>query len=671
MAKTSNSVGGVVPKQGLSYRLLFFIILCNFIFALFTSGFSLYKEYRADRAQILENIDNIYTSFGQSVAVSVWNLNEAQIAVQIDGILEFPDIQYVRIRETIENVNIVLSEVGVEPLDDSFGRVFALEYQGAEVGQLEIFASLDGVYARLIDKVIFVVASQVIISLLLSVVILALVHQVVIKHLVKMVSYIRTASPDGVEKPLLLDGREERRHDNELDELADAFNFARAKTISEFNARQLVNEKLSYERDFSKTVINYSNTVICCLNKDLTIDSSNPAGSEITGLTVDEILGQDWLSIFVDSKQQSDLRQALQRYESFESIEIPLNSKTARSSTLIWSFAPFYDAGSIRFMIGFGQDVTQLKHAELQLTLLNNQLEEKVIKRTASLKESNTKLAVAFEDLKYAQQSLVETEKLASLGRLVAGVAHEINTPIGISVTVNSALEIEYKKIDQLLKDQILTKKTLEHFVSRVGEAVVLMGRTLETASDLVQNFKQVSADQVSSKRRVFDLKTMISELLATLAPTYKQHSIQQQVPDGISLDSYPGSLAQVITNLTTNALTHGYDEEDKGTISIDIESIEQHKVQIVFKDNGKGIAVSNIDKVFEPFFTTKRGSGGTGLGLNIVHNIVTSILGGRIRVQSELGKGTVFTIELPLVAPVFIEGRQDTEDLVGEVLPK
>jgi len=668
MIKISALAREFMPKQGLSYRLLFFIIICNFLFAIFTTGFSLYQEYLSDRKQILENIDNIYTSFGQSVAVSVWNLNEAQIAVQIDGILDFPDIQYVRIRETIENVNIVLSEVGVAPADDSFGRAFVLDYQGAEVGQLEIFASLEGVYARLIDKVIFAVTSQIIISLLLSILILGLFHQVVIRHIVKMVNYIRTVSPDGSEKPLMLDGRADRKQDNELDVLVDAFNFARAKTVSEFNARQAVSEKLAYERDFSKTVISYSNTVICCLNSDLTIDSSNAAGSEISGYSLDDIIGKNWLSIFVDDDKKDALTRALKEYESIESMELQLNDSTGKNNTLIWSFVPFYDAGTIRFMIGFGQDVTELKVAEQQLTVLNNQLEEKVIKRTESLKESNTKLGVAFEDLKYAQQSLVETEKLASLGRLVAGVAHEINTPIGISVTVNSALVAEHDKVAQLLSDGKLTKNTLDHFISRVGEATVLMGRTLETASDLVQNFKQVSADQVSSKRRVFDLKTMIAELLATLAPSYKQHQLEQNIQEGISLDSYPGSLSQVVTNLTTNALTHGYTEDERGEIQIEIAQLDEDKVQIKFSDNGKGIHSTNIDKIFEPFFTTKRGSGGTGLGLNIVHNIVTSILGGRIWVTSEEEVGTVFNIELPLVAPVFKEGKHDTDDAVPEI---
>jgi PAS domain S-box-containing protein len=662
----SRLTSNLIPKQGLSYRLLFFIILCNFLFAVFTTGFSLYKEYLTDKDQILENIDNIYTSFGQSVAVSVWNLNEAQIAVQIDGILEFPDIQYVRIRETIENVNHVLSEVGDLPENESFGRVFKLEYQGAEVGQLEIYASLAGVHARLIDKVIYAITSQIIISLLLSILILALVHQVVIRHLVKMVDYIRTSSPDGLEQPLLLDGRADRKQDNELDELADAFNFARAKTVSEFNARQLVNEKLSYERDFSKTVINYSSTIICCLNSDLTIDSSNSAGPEISGLAIENIIGEDWTSIFVEDERQDTLSSALKKFQSIEGIELKLNKSTDKNNTLIWSFAPFYDGGTVRFMIGFGQDVTQLKTAEQQLTTLNNQLEEKVAKRTESLEESNNKLEEAFEDLKYAQQSLVETEKLASLGRLVAGVAHEINTPIGISVTVNSALEIEFKKIDNLLEEGKLTKSALDHFVSRVGEATVLMGRTLESASVLVQNFKQVSADQVSSTRRSFDLDVMIRELLATLAPTYKQHKIEQKVPTGIKLDSYPGSLAQVVTNLTTNAITHGYGESEKGVICIEVSSLDDEKVLITFTDNGRGISEGNIDKVFEPFFTTRRGSGGTGLGLNIVHNIMTSILGGRIWVESEVGKGTVFSIELPKIAPVFKETIVDTDDSVS-----
>jgi PAS domain S-box-containing protein len=659
MTSLVSKVKNLMPKHGLSYRLLFFIILCNFLFATLTTGVSLYREYLADKDQILKNIDNIYKSFGQSVAVSVWNLNEAQIVVQIEGISEFPDIQYVRIRETIEEVNVVLSEVGTEPVDDSFGRTFVLRYQGTEVGKLEIFADLEGVYQRLMDKVIFAATGQIIISLLLSILILGLVHRIVIRHLVKMVDYIRKASPDVIEAPLVLDGRNQRRESNELDELAEAFNFARAKTASEFNARKLANERLSFERDFSETVINYSNTIICCLNSDLTVDSSNAAGFEISGILVEDIIGKDWGAIFVQEEEREQLNDLLMKYESIESIELSLNESTGKHNTLIWSFVPFYDAGVIRFMIGFGQDVTELKTAEKQLTMLNNQLEEKVTIRTESLKESNTKLAVAFQDLQHAQQSLVETEKLASLGRLVAGVAHEINTPIGISVTVNSALEGEYKKIEDLLEEGKLSKSALDRFLSRVGEATVLMGRTLETASDLVQNFKQVSADQISSQRRIFDLNIVISELLATLAPTYKQHQLLQDIPLGIKLDSYPGSLSQVVTNLTTNAVKHGYQDEDNGIITITVKQTSKDSVQITFADDGAGISSENLDKVFEPFFTTRRGSGGTGLGLNIVHNIMTSILGGRIKVESTVGKGTVFIMDLPLIAPVLVEEKR------------
>ncbi|MGB1236972.1 MAG: ATP-binding protein [Pseudomonadales bacterium] len=662
MASFRNKVSGLLPKQGLSFRLLFYIILCNFVFALSTTSYSLYQEYQADREQILENIDNIFTSFGQSVAVSVWNLNEAQIGVQIEGILEFPDIQYVRIRETIENVNIILSEVGVEPKDASFGRTFTLEYQGAKVGQLEILAGLEGVYERIIDKVVFAIISQVIISLLLSAVILGLVHFIVIRHLEKIVAYVRKSAPDTVDLPLVLEGRAKRKRINELDELADAFNFARTRTVSEFNARKLANEKLAYERDFSKTVINYSNTIICCLNKDLTVDTINAAGSAISGLRRDEIIGQDWPVIFSEGEQQREIRERLMQYQSIESTEITMHKSSGQVSTLLWSFAPFFDGDSIRFMIGFGHDVSPLKAAEMQLTELNNELEEKVIQRTASLKESNTKLAKAFEDLTYAQQSLVETEKLASLGRLVAGVAHEINTPIGISVTVNSTLAMESEKVETMLAEGKLTKTALDHFVSRVSEAVTLMGRTLETASDLVQNFKQVSADQVSSKRRGFDLQTIVTELLATLAPTYKQHQLEHSIPEGIKLDSYPGSLSQVVTNLTNNALTHGYPDGEAGVIRIDAQLVKEN-VLISFKDNGQGIPSANVDKIFEPFFTTKRGAGGTGLGLNIVHNIITSVLGGRIWVESAEGKGTCFFIEIPLKAPVYAETNQVYSD--------
>ncbi|MCL6417273.1 ATP-binding protein [Aestuariirhabdus sp. Z084] len=262
----------------------------------------------------------------------------------------------------------------------------------------------------------------------------------------------------------------------------------------------------------------------------------------------------------------------------------------------------------------------------------------------------------ALNELKIAQGSLVQAEKLASLGSLVAGIAHEINTPVGIGVTVASSLSDRLKRIQQAVDSSSLRKSDFDQFIMEVEEATGLLNTSLGNAAHLIQNFKQVAADQTSSQRRVFDLHIVITEVLTTLGPTLKhtQHKIIEKVTGNIVLDSYPGPLGQIITNLVTNALIHGFEGIDQGTIELKAELDEtQQFVILLFSDNGKGMATDQQARMFDPFYTTRMGEGGTGLGLNIVYNITNNILGGSISVSSKPDKGTSFTFKLPVRAPV------------------
>ncbi|WP_426416938.1 ATP-binding protein [Aestuariirhabdus sp. LZHN29] len=262
----------------------------------------------------------------------------------------------------------------------------------------------------------------------------------------------------------------------------------------------------------------------------------------------------------------------------------------------------------------------------------------------------------ALGELRIAQSSLVQSEKLASLGSLVAGIAHEINTPVGIGVTVASSLKDRLPKIKDAISGGTLRKSDFEQFIREVDEATVLLNSSLGNAAHLIQDFKQVAADQTSSQRRVFNLHIVINEVLSTLGPKFKhtQHSLQENINDSIVMDSYPGPLGQIITNFVTNALIHAFDDKNPGTMELTADLDEpQQRALIQFRDTGKGISEEHLARIFDPFYTTRMGEGGTGLGLNIVYNITNNILGGTIRVSSELGKGTLFELSLPLKAPV------------------
>ncbi|WP_051302863.1 ATP-binding protein [Psychromonas aquimarina] len=270
--------------------------------------------------------------------------------------------------------------------------------------------------------------------------------------------------------------------------------------------------------------------------------------------------------------------------------------------------------------------------------------------KDALLSEKNT-AEHALEQLKETQSQLIATEKMASLGALVAGVAHEINTPLGISVTMSTTLNRNHRRFLDKVKSGELKRSSLEHFEKESEESFKLLALSLGQASNLINNFKQVATDQTSSKRRVFNVLETLNEIMSTLHHCIKRTHIQFFVegPDDIEMNSYPGPLGQVITNLFNNAMLHAFEGRDTGEVHIRFAVVSE-QLQILFSDNGIGVKEEFIGKLFDPFYTTKLGRGGSGLGLNIVHNIVHNIMGGKIRVESEIG--TTFEIRLPLTAP-------------------
>ncbi|MBC7620613.1 MAG: HAMP domain-containing histidine kinase [Candidatus Saccharibacteria bacterium] len=268
----------------------------------------------------------------------------------------------------------------------------------------------------------------------------------------------------------------------------------------------------------------------------------------------------------------------------------------------------------------------------------------------------NLELSQTLDTLRMAKDQLVQSEKLAALGALVAGVSHELNTPIGNGLTVASALEHKVTEFERKI-DGGLRRSDLLGFVQETGFAAEIITRNLERAGHLISSFKQVAVDQTSSLRRTFLLDSLVAEILLTLNPIVKKYACQVvvDVQPGNMLESYPGPLGQVLTNLITNALVHGFDTEDAGTITISAVSVTEATVQLVVRDTGRGIATENMHRIFEPFFTTRLGQGGSGLGLHIVHNMVGGILGGQIKAMSEPGRWSEFIVVIPKVAPQHI----------------
>ena len=262
--------------------------------------------------------------------------------------------------------------------------------------------------------------------------------------------------------------------------------------------------------------------------------------------------------------------------------------------------------------------------------------------------------AAAHQNLKITQTKLAEQEKLAALGSIVAGVAHELNTPIGNSLLVASTFKEQNDVFCEHVKTGSIKRSELDVYCEHSSEAIEIILRNLDVTANLVSTFKQIAIDQTSDKRRSFDLSKVCEEIVLALSARLKRDHIEVRllVPNGIVMNSFPGPLGQVISNLIINASVHGLEGRSDGVITLTAHVKSHHIVIIRCSDNGCGIPEKNINRIFEPFFTTRFGQGGSGLGLNISYNLVRSILGGTIMVESRIGEGSSFVIELPLSAP-------------------
>ena len=340
-------------------------------------------------------------------------------------------------------------------------------------------------------------------------------------------------------------------------------------------------------------------------------------------------------------------------------------------------------------MIEFQSKLTgtqnELQQANLRLDDQNISLEEEVAKKTATLsrimldleqqkdellinqrelrqenenrqfiedelRKRNTELATSMETIQMAKDQLVESERMASLGGLVAGIAHDVNTPLGVSVTATSFLHDRVKKLQAAYDEKKLTGNTMTSFLSEAEQTITLLTNNLNRACDLISSFKQVAVDQTSEAEREINVSEYLTEVVQSLAPNFKktQHTIDIHCPDDLSIKCAPGVLAQILTNMIMNSLIHGFEDKPKGAIKLEI-SEQDNNLIINYSDDGIGLDEATLKRHFDAFFTTRRGKGGSGLGTHIMYNLVTQTLGGGIEAFSQPGKGLQYKINIPV----------------------
>jgi signal transduction histidine kinase len=292
--------------------------------------------------------------------------------------------------------------------------------------------------------------------------------------------------------------------------------------------------------------------------------------------------------------------------------------------------------GEIESIVTVALDIGERKRGELEMRKAKDAAE------------------AALRNLRETQNSLIEAEKLAALGRLVAGVAHEVNNPIGISLTVASSLERKTATFADEVDRGDLRRSRLHEFLETSRDAASQLVANLNRAAELIQSFKQVAADRNYSDQRTFDLSDLTEQVVMSLRPGLRKHHLALTVDcqPNLTMNSYPGPYGQVLTNLFLNSVAHAFPDGRPGTVDIQARESGKDNVEILFSDNGCGMSADVRRQAFNPFFTTRRESGSTGLGLHIVHNIVTNRLGGQLNVDSAPGGGTKIQIILPLTAP-------------------
>ncbi|MGK0306513.1 MAG: signal transduction histidine kinase [Gammaproteobacteria bacterium] len=339
----------------------------------------------------------------------------------------------------------------------------------------------------------------------------------------------------------------------------------------------------------------------------------------------------------------------------------------------------------IEFQSKLAGTQNELQRANLRLDDQNISLEEEVAKKTATLsrimldleqqkdellinqrelrqenenrqfiedelRKRNTELATSMETIQMAKDQLVESERMASLGGLVAGIAHDVNTPLGVSVTATSFLHDRVKKLQSAYDNKKLTGNTMTSFLSEAEQTITLLTNNLNRASDLISSFKQVAVDQTSEAEREINVSEYLNEVVQSLAPNFKktQHTIDIHCPDDLSIKCAPGVLAQILTNMIMNSLIHGFEDKPKGAIKLEISEQDSNLV-INYSDDGRGLDESTLKRHFDAFFTTRRGKGGSGLGTHIMYNLVTQTLGGDIEAFSRPGEGLRYIITIPV----------------------
>lgn len=430
--------------------------------------------------------------------------------------------------------------------------------------------------------------------------------------------------------------------------------------VFDITERKLADNALADSQAFLEATIHQSPVGIVILDGNTTsIRILNQGAKEIMGISPTQILAGQSLTMegiigeVLDENhkpftlERNPMYRAFFREAAYHD-RVILRRPDGREKFVLINSGPINDSRGqmIAAMVAL-LDITDLHEAETQLQNVNKRLEARVEERTQELVKT-------IENLTRTQEQLIESEKFASLGSLVAGVAHEINTPVGVSVTAASFLKEETDALVARIEGNELKKSDLHQYISHALQSSQIILSNLQRASNLIKSFKMISADQSMDQRRKFLLVLYFRDVFLSLHPTDKKLHLKLEVEgdEKLELNSFPGVFSQIVTNLYMNSCIHGFEGQTSGKIVIQVKK-EGEEILIVYRDDGRGMEETTLKKIYDPFFTTRRDLGGTGLGMNIVFNLVNQKLGGSIKAWSQPDQGVEFQIRIPATESV------------------